>query len=156
MLLSTTDFLAMGFRATSEDTALVDRAIKDTELFFLKNVVGESLYASMLMAQQGTDIYDAVNGTPTMAGIKQAIGHYAFALMLVDNVNFTRTGSVKKRDDYSQPASEDDIYKMQRYHWTIAKRYIDEVCAFLDVRPNYDIDYLNEYKLWNGQQSWPL
>ena len=153
MILSYDDFCAMGFRASTEDAAMIERAIADTELFFVKNVVGADSYADMLTAEQGTDYWYAVNGTSTMAGVKVAIGHFAFATMLLDNLNWTRTGSVKKRDDYSTPADEDNIYKLQRYHYTIGKRYMDEVCDFLGIKPNYNINYLNEYEQWTGKMS---
>lgn len=145
MILSVQDFLAMGFRASGEDEAMIQRAIADTELFFVKNVVGVDVYEDMLAAEQGTEYWYAVNGTQTMAGCKTAIAHFAYSAMLLDNLNWTRTGSVKKRDDYSTPASEDEIYKLQRYHYTIGKQYMDEVCAFLGITPKYNINYLYEY-----------
>lgn len=152
MILSADDFLTMGFRASSEDREMIERAIADTEMFFLKNVVGEDVYGAMLNAEQGSDYWYAVNGTSMMAGCKVAVAHFAFATMLLDNLNWTRTGTVKKRDDHSTPADEDNIYKLQRYHYTIGKQYLDEVCGFLGVVPNWNTNYLYEYASWNGQR----
>jgi hypothetical protein len=155
MILSAAEFNTMGFRTSTEDAEHIERAIKDTELFFLKTVVGDEAYSLMLTAEEGTDYWTAVNGSATMAGAKEAVGHFAFAVLLLENLNATRTGTVKKRDDYSTPAYEDDIYKLQRYHYTVGKRYLDEVCAFLNIRPDYNsANYLYEYTTtatsWNG------
>lgn len=135
----------MGFRASSEDTDMITRAIKDTELFFVKNVVGETYYSLMLNATQGTDYYTAVNGSGTMAGMKDAVGHLAFCALLRDTLHTTRMGSVRKRDDYSNPAGEDDIYTLCRYHYTIGRQYIDEVCNFLAITPDWSNNYFYEF-----------
>lgn len=137
MILTAANFLNMGFKV-SNDTDIIDRAISDAELFWLKNQIGDANYIRLSgTLESGTKDYVAVNGgtydNRMFAGLKQTIAHVAFCNLLRDNINSVRTGSVQKYDENSRNVTGDDIYDVAKYHSTIAEQYLKEVCELLEI-----------------------
>lgn len=153
MLITTTDLLNSGLLVSEEisDNRL-ERAIQIAELAYVKPRLGDEMYISLLDEQ--STYYTLINGGVVekdgkqlyIAGLKEVEYHIAFANLLKDNVNATTFQSVLKVDDYSKPATKDEIMESAVFHWTIGNTYMNEILDYLDinVKDKWLPDYFNE------------
>lgn len=139
MILTAAELYNFGFPLSSEDDSAVQRSIKDAELFFVKNIIGESVYLRLHNAEQGTDDYKAVNGTTSMAGLKMAIAHLTMSELFKNFAYSTRFGVVRKTADESSLASVEQMQDLANRHRTIGNQYIREVCKFLNIKADWKI-----------------
>lgn len=142
MLITIDEFLNSGL-PVSEDIriATVENAIKTAEIFWLKNLISDENYIDLIENPETELNYTLLEGgsvtsprgTKYVAGIKAALHHYVFALILNDNLRATRYGSVEKDSEYSKLADAQDIEIIAREHVEIAESFVDDLLEFFDT-----------------------
>lgn len=137
MILNSDYLINKGFKV-SVDEEIIDKAIFDAEIFYVKSVIGDANYIRLSTGPVpvGTDDDIALNGgvkdNKFYAGLKQAIANITYAFLLRDNVNAVRFGTVRKYDDNSSNVDETLLYNTSKHYFTIGKAYLKEVFDLLD------------------------
>lgn len=71
-----------------------------------------------------------------LAGLKRAMCHLSYAILIRENINATSFGTVTKKDDYSDVASEERIHRVGMQNGEIGMQYLKEVTDFLGIKNN--------------------
>lgn len=112
-------------------------AIADAEDFYLRPHFGDEQWIEWL--NNPYDHQVEIEGGITedgkvLAGLKQAEVHIVYAHLLYDNLYVSAFGSVRKKDDYSEHPSREDIYRLCHYHWTLGNAYVRELALYLGIK----------------------
>lgn len=144
MIITTQELLSSGMPISEEiDEAKIEQAIFTAEQFILKPRIGDSLYIDILNdPEEYTDILsggaveierDGQTTRAYLAGLKKALFHLSFALLLRDNITSTTFGSVLKTDEFSEQASEEKLEWAARYHTEVGMQFIKEVTDYKNI-----------------------
>ena len=112
-------------------------AIADAEDFYLRPRFGDTQWLEWLDNPAAHEV--EIEGGRTedgkvLAGLKQAEVHIVYAHLLYDNLYVSAFGSVRKKDDYSEHPSREDIYRLCHYHWTLGNAYVRELAQYLGLK----------------------
>lgn len=137
MILTYNDIMTMGFRIGGDiKQSTVDLAIETAELYYLQPSLSDEDY-NTLAGLSATDplvkggVYTHDGKSVTVAGLKKALAHIAYAELLRMNISATTFGSVQKDDEYSTNV---DPREQIRYFVTVGLRYVRQVCDVLGMR----------------------
>lgn len=116
--------------------ARLQNAIDAAELYIVKRAVGDSAYIQMqsiaatdpkfiggLVTVGGSQMY--------IAGLKRALCHIAFAMLLQQNANATTFGVVKKSDEHSVA---EDPFSIAKHNYSIGIDYLRDVCVAMGFK----------------------
>ena len=144
MIITVNELLTSGLPVSDEiDERKIEQAIFTSEQFILKPRIGDKLYIDIinqpsdftLLLNGGVAEYEE-NGTVMykyLAGLKRALLQLSFALLLRDNMSATTFGSVMKKEEYSEQASEERLNQVARYHTEVGLQFIKEVTDYLKI-----------------------
>lgn len=133
MLITPQYLIEHGYNVSADKMEAIALAIQTAEHFCFKNAVGPDVYAQLLHAEQGTKAYEARKGNETMSGYETAIGHLTYSILLTENINVTRFGTVKKTSEDSMQADFDDIQRKAYEHAAIYRACAEEASDFLGI-----------------------
>lgn len=149
MITTTTDLLNSGLNVSDEITdARLERVIRDTEMGIVKPRLGDPVYIEINddpvtyedYIKGGVVTYTThdrcgreVEKTVLLSGLKEAVCHIAFGMLLRDNAVSTTYGSVIKEDEFSVWNAPDEIRGTAVMHYELGLHYLDEVCEALGV-----------------------
>lgn len=131
----------------------VNRCIRTAELAILKPRLGDTLYIDITTnpSQHTTEINggtltDAGGNAIYVAGLKDALFHITFAVLLFDEIQATTFGSVIKKDDYSEHAGLERLEKVAKLHMEEGLAYIKEITDYngIDNTPLNAYDWVEE------------
>lgn len=122
----------------------LERAIQTAENYILQPRLGDDLYISILDAiRDEDDTYDTIlNGGVVgegpvgrlyVTGLKAALAHLAYGVLLTGYLNATTFGSVLKKDDYSDQAGLDRIHRIGMQNIETGLHYIKEVTDLMGI-----------------------
>lgn len=134
MILSKEDFLMQGLKVSSDDPHFVEAAIRAVELTVVIPAIGETAYVMCRDEKDPeSEMYVAREGSDTVGGLKAAIAHLAYEVMLNDTAAVTRFGSVRKTDEHSQPLDSETLQNVAYLHHTIGWGYLKQVAKYLGI-----------------------
>lgn len=146
MIITVSEFLnASGLPVSDEiDDKKIERAIFTAEQFIVKPRLGDKNYIDIINTPlQFTTILNGGIITEEdehhnikyiyLSGLKRAMYELSFAMLLRDNLTSTTFGSVLKKDDYSDQASEERLNAVARYHTEIGMAYLKEITDYWKI-----------------------
>lgn len=116
----------------------IERAIFTAEQYIVKPRLGDYY---ITITDDPDDYYYILNGGPVtdgeksayLAGLKPAMAHLAFAVLLNQMVNATAFGSVIKKDEYSEPADDTRLRQAGMNNAEIGMQYLKEITDWLKI-----------------------
>ena len=128
----------------------LEQAIFDVERFYVKDRIGDALFIEYIQNPLTHQIElegGVTDDGKVIAGLKQVIFHLAYAHLMYDNLYVSAFGTTRKRDDYSEHPSREDIYRLCHFEWTVGSSYMREFCAWKGIKlePNGNNDFFNEF-----------
>lgn len=116
----------------------LERAIFTAEQYIAKPRLGDYYIA---ITDDPDEYYDILNGGPVtdgdrsayLAGLKPAMAHLAFAVLLNQMVNATAFGSVIKKEEYSEPADEPKLRQAGMSNAETGMAYLKEITDWLKI-----------------------
>lgn len=137
MILTKSDFLAMGFKVSDDES--LELAIREAEMYYIKDILTDEIYIRC-QTEQTSEMEIILNGgtigNKVYAGLKYAIAHISFAFLLRQNVNATRMGSVMKASEYSDQADSETLFEVIRHNIALGKAALREICEYFSVDPD--------------------
>ena len=154
MIIDYNSFIASGLPVSDNIAqARVNRCIRSAELAILKPRLGDTMYIDITTnptqyttVLNGGVLTDDGGNQTYIAGLKDALYHITFGLLLFDEIDATTFGSVLKTDDYSKHADADKLEKTAKIHIEEGLQYIKEVTNFymIDTTPLNAYDGIEE------------
>ena len=116
----------------------LERAIFTAEQVIVKPRLGDYYIA---ITDDPDEYYDILNGGPVtdgdksayLAGLKPAMAHLAFAVLLNQMVNATAFSSVIKTEEYSEPADDTRLRQAGMNNAEIGLQYLREITDWLKI-----------------------
>lgn len=139
MIIDTNYLLDYGLPVSEEIASeRIERAIWTAEQYIVKPRLGDYYIA---ITDDPDDYYYILNGGPVtdgeksayLAGLKPAMAHLAFAVLINQELNATAFGSVIKIDDYSNPAGEAKLRQAGMNNTEIGMQYLKEITDWLKI-----------------------
>lgn len=127
----------------------LNRAIYTAEHYILAPRIGDDLYIAILNAiVNEQDTYDTVLDGGVLEktnekgelvntyvnGLRTALGHIAYSILLTNYLNVTIFGSNLKKDDYSDQAGLDRIRTIGMQHMEIGLWYIRQITDWYGIK----------------------
>lgn len=144
MIITVNELLNSGFSISDEiSNEKLEKAIDTAELFIVKPRLTDKKYIDII--SDPTDYAVVIEGGIAtkedgeqvyLAGLKRSMCHLAYAILLRENINATSFGTVLKKDDYSDQASEERILKVGMQAGEIGLQYLKEVTDYLNIKNN--------------------
>ena len=127
----------------------INRAISTAEHYILQPRIGDDLYIAILTALENEDPeYDVILDGGVLeksdehggyiyayvTGLRAALGHIAYSIMLTNYLNATTFGSTLKKDDYSDQAGLERIQKIGMQHMEIGLWCIKQITDWYGIK----------------------
>lgn len=140
MITTTNELLNSGLPVSDEvDNAKLQMALHTAENYIVRPRLTNERYIGI---EENPEEYAAIlNGgkllegdiTYYFSGLKAAIHHLAYALLMRDNLNATSFGTVTKKDDYSEVSAEERLRTVVMYHTEIGLAYLKEIEQYFGI-----------------------
>lgn len=141
MITTIDGFLNGGFPISDEiDANKLEMCLHTAEHYIVRPRLTDEHYLTLEEAETG-EFTEILNGGKLVeddkvtyfSGLKKAIYHLAFAMLIRDNINATSFGTVTKKDDYSEASAEERLLSVARYHTEVGLAYLKEVTDYYGV-----------------------
>lgn len=139
MIIDTNYLLDYGLPISDEIASeRIERAIFTAEQYIVKPRLGDYYTA---ITDDPDEYYNILNGgtvtdggkTAYLAGLKPAMAHLAFAVLINQMVNATAFGSVIKTEEYSGPADDTRLRQAGMGNAEIGMQYLKEITDWLKI-----------------------
>lgn len=148
MLITIDELLNSGLPISSEiEPSRLQMAIDTAEVYIVRSMLGDAKYIEIINNPTEYDVVinGGIVGNVFLVGLKKALYHFAYGNLLRDNIVSTSFGVNLKKDEYSTIADEEQIRKVGQYHSEVGRRYVMEVCKYLNIEVGKINDYWSEY-----------
>lgn len=126
------------------DSDKLERIIHEAEQVYIKPVIGNALYLSLITNPPQSQYDTLLDGGEftykgkrfQFEGLKAALAYYAYARSAKSSIIPTRYGTVEKRSEYSSQASIQERQKIIRETFEVADRYLKDCVNYIVANPD--------------------
>lgn len=131
------------------DSDKLERIIHEAEQVYIKPVIGNALYLSLITNPPQSQYDTLLDGGEftykgkrfQFEGLKAALAYYAYARSAKSSIIPTRYGTVEKRSEYSSQASIQERQKIIRETFEVADRYLKDCVNYIAANPDIFPDF---------------